>query len=55
MCSHILAEDIVLGLDFYGYCGYLFAGSPLLYMILCIPLELTKTSEWSYGSDHLSV
>ena len=26
-------------------------GAPLLYMILCIPLGLARTDEWSYGSD----
>ena len=26
-------------------------GVPLLYMVLCIPLGLARTDEWSYGSD----
>ena len=26
-------------------------GGPLLYMIMCVPLGLARTDEWSYGSD----
>ncbi|XP_065909477.1 latrophilin-like protein LAT-2 [Dysidea avara] len=49
----IVLVKVFTQVDWKYYTGFtlLCYGGPLLYMIMCVPLGLARTDEWSYGSD----
>ncbi|XP_065912743.1 adhesion G protein-coupled receptor E3-like isoform X2 [Dysidea avara] len=50
---YIVLVKVFTRVDWKYYTGFtlLCYGGPLLYMIMCVPLGLARTNEWSYGSD----
>ncbi|XP_065911955.1 adhesion G protein-coupled receptor L3-like isoform X2 [Dysidea avara] len=50
---YIVLVKVFTQVDWKYYTGFtlLCYGGPLLYMIMCVPLGLARTDEWSYGSD----